>query len=142
MEPGKPMSSNPYAAYRTVQATTADPVTLTTMLYDGALKALKKARLHHQDGNPVGFNDETNRAYLIIGELRATLDMSQGELSANLAAVYGYCLRLIIESSVGDMRKLAEVEHHISTIAEAWRVATASLKAGRAVARSGADAAA
>ncbi len=43
------MSSNPYAAYRTVEATTADPVTLTTMLYDGAVKALKKARLHHEN---------------------------------------------------------------------------------------------
>jgi len=136
------MSSNPYAAYRTVEATTADPVTLTTMLYDGAVKALKKARLHHENGNARGFNDETNRAYLIIGELRSTLDMSQGEFSENLAALYAYCLRLIIESSVGDMQKLIEVERHIATIAEAWRVATAELRAARAPGRVGAEAAA
>lgn len=136
------MSSNPYAAYRTVEATTADPVTLTTMLYNGAVKALKKARLHHDNGNPRGFNDETNRAYLIIGELRATLDMNQGELSEHLADIYAYCLRLIVESSVGDMRKLTEVEQHISTISEAWRVATASLRASRAPARPSAEAAA
>jgi len=40
------MTSNPYAAYRTVEATTADPITLTTMLYDGCVKALKKAVIH------------------------------------------------------------------------------------------------
>ena len=136
------MSSNPYAAYRTVEATTADPVTLTTMLYDGAVKALKKARLHHENGNPRGINDETNRAYLIIGELRSTLDMSQGELSESLAAIYSYCLRLIVESSVGDMQKLIEVERHIATIGEAWRVATAELRAARASTRASAGAAA
>lgn len=136
------MTNNPYSAYRTVEATTADPVTLTTMLYDGTVKALRKARLHYEDQNLTGFNDETNRAYLIIGELRATLDMSQGEISESLAAIYAYCLRLIVESSTGELQKLVEVERHISTIAEAWRTATSQLRASRAPARSGAEAAA
>jgi flagellar protein FliS len=136
------MTNNPYSAYRTVEATTADPVTLTTMLYDGTVKALRKARLHYENHNLTGFNDETNRAYLIIGELRATLDMSQGEISENLAALYAYCLRLIVESSTGELQKLVEVERHISTIAEAWRTATSQLRASRAPARSGAEAAA
>jgi len=136
------MSNNPYAAYRTVETTTADPITLTSMLYDGCIKALKKSRLHLENGNRTGFNDETNRAYLIIGELAATLDMSQGEISQNLAAIYGYCMRLIVESSVGDTGKLIEVERHISTIAESWKTATAEFKASRATTRSGAEAAA
>lgn len=135
------MSNNPYAAYRTVETTTADPITLTTMLYDGCVKALKKACIHWENGNRNGFNDETNRAYLIIGELRATLDMDQGEISANLASVYAYCMRLIVESSLGDLARLREVEQHISTIAGAWKTATADLRASRATAR-GAEAAA
>lgn len=136
------MTNNPYAAYRTVEATTADPITLTSMLYDGCVKALKKACLHWENGNRNGFNDETNRAYLIIGELRTTLDMSQGEIAGNLAGVYGYCMRLIVESSLGDLAQLREVEQHISTIAAAWKTATADLRASRAPARSGAEAAA
>ena len=135
------MTSNPYAAYRTVETTTADPITLTTMLYDGCVKALRKAALHWENGNRTGFNDETNRAYLIIGELLSTLDMSQGEISENLAGIYGYCLRLIVESSMGDLAKIGEVEGHISKIAEAWKTATASLRASRALPR-GAEAAA
>jgi flagellar protein FliS len=136
------MTSNPYAAYRTVEATTADPITLTTMLYDGCVKALKKAAIHLENGNRTGFNDESNRAYLIIGELRATLDMSQGEIADNLAGIYAYCMRLIVESSLGDTGRLREVERHIATIASAWKVATADLKASRASARTGAEAAA
>ncbi|MGE3076460.1 MAG: flagellar export chaperone FliS [Dehalococcoidia bacterium] len=136
------MTTNPYAAYRTVETTTADPVTLTSMLYDGCVKALKKAALHFENGNRPGFNDETNRAYLIIGELLSTLDMSQGEISANLAEIYTYCMRLIVESSFGDLERLAECERHISTIGTAWKVATADLKASRAPARNGAEAAA
>ena len=91
------MSNNPYAAYQTVEATTADPVTLTTMLYDGGIKALRKARLHHESENRKAFLDETNRAYLIIGELLATLDMEQGEIPRTLAGIYAYCMRLIVE---------------------------------------------
>lgn len=136
------MTSNPYAAYRTVEATTADPVSLTTMLYDGCLKALKKACIHFENGNRTGFNDETNRAYLIIGELASTLDMSQGEISNSLAAIYGYCLRMIVESSLGDTGKLREVERHIATIANAWKTATADLNSSRPGARQGAEAAA
>ena len=136
------MTSNPYAAYRTVETTTADPITLTSLLYDGCVKALKKACIHFENGNRHGFNDETNRAYLIIGELRSTLDMGQGEIAAGLAGIYGYCLRLLVESSTGDLAKLREVEKHVSTIATAWKVATADLKASRAPARAGAEAAA
>lgn len=136
------MSSNPYATYRNVEATTADPITLTTMLYDGCVKALKKAVLHYENGNRNGYNDETNRAYLIIGELLSTLDMNQGEIAANLSSVYGYCMRLIVESSLGETEKLREVERHISTIGNAWKTATADLKAARAPLRAGAEAAA
>ena len=136
------MSNNPYATYRAVEATTADPITLTTMLYDGCVKALKKAALHLENGNRGGYNDETNRAYLIIGELLSTLDMSQGEISTNLSGVYGYCMRLIVESSLGDTEKLREVERHITTIGNAGKSATADLKAARAPARAGAEAAA
>jgi flagellar protein FliS len=127
--------SNPYAAYRDVEASTADPIALTSMLYDGCIKALKKSAVHFENGNRAGFNDETNRAYLIIGELASTLDLTQGDLAANLSSIYGYCMRLIIESSLGDVRKLAEVEGHISKIAAAWKTATADLKASRAPSR-------
>lgn len=118
------MSTAAYDAYQTVQATTADPVTLTTMLFDGAVKAIRKARLHHEGNNRQGFVKETERAYLIVGELFATLDMEQGELPERLGAIYTYCMKCIIESSLGDVVKLDEAELHISRIGDAWKAAT------------------
>lgn len=126
---------NAYDAYRTADVSTADPVTLTTMLYEGALKALKKARMFHADGRRERFLDETQRAHLIIGELLATLDHEKGgEMAANLAAIYAYSIRCIIDSTTGDVAKLDEAEKHITRIAEAWRSATTELRIAAATA--------
>lgn len=127
------MSTNAYAAaYTAVGTHTADPITLTTMLYDGAVKAMKKARLHFEGGNRERFLDEVGRAHLIVGELLATLDREKGgELAENMAAVYGYCIRCLVECTVGDIALLSEAEGHITRIADAWKAATAQLVASR-----------
>ncbi|MGE5596176.1 MAG: flagellar export chaperone FliS [Hyphomicrobiales bacterium] len=123
------MTSNAYDAYTTIGTSTADPVTLTTMLYDGAVKAMKKARIYAENGNRQRFLDETGRAHLIIGELLATLDREKGgEIADNLAAIYAYCLRCLVDSTMGDMEKLDEAQKHISRIGEAWKTATSNLR--------------
>jgi flagellar protein FliS len=127
------MTSKAIATYQTVTATTADPVTLTTMLFDGGVKAIKKARLHHEAKDRQGFVRETERSYLIIGELLATLDLEQGELPRRLSGLYAYCMRCIVESSLGDMAKLDEAEEHLTRIAEAWKAATADWRAAQSV---------
>ncbi len=122
------MSTNAYDAYKTVTTITADPITLTTMLFEGGVKAIRKAKLHHEAKNRQGFIKETERAYLIVGELLATLDMEQGELPRQLSGLYTYCMRCIVESSLGDMAKLEEAEMHLSRVGDAWRQATAELR--------------
>src|SRR5260221_14654146 len=89
------MAASGFDAYRQVGTATADPITLTSMLYDGALKAIRRARIFCTQGERQRFLDETQRAHLIIGELLATLDLEQGELPRNLAALYAYCIRCI-----------------------------------------------
>ena len=126
------MPANAVQAYRTVDATTADPVTLTTMLYDGAIKAIKKSRLLHQQGDRQRFVAECERAYLIVGELLSTLDLQYGELPRSLGAIYSYCLGAITRATLGDLAMLDEVEKHLSRIAMAWRTATDTLKADQA----------
>lgn len=125
------MSTNPYAVYSTVGTTTADPITLTTMLFDGAVKAIRKAKIHLETQNREGFLSETNRAYMIVGELLATLDLEQGELPKQLSGLYTYCMRLLTEATIGQTHKLDEVESHISKIGASWKQATAGIKAGR-----------
>ncbi|MFN0145895.1 MAG: flagellar export chaperone FliS [Dehalococcoidia bacterium] len=126
------MPTSAVQAYRTVDATTADPVTLTTMLYDGAIKAVKKARLLHEQQDRQRFLGECERAYLIVGELLSTLDLQYGELPRSMAAIYSYCLNAITRATLGEMAQLDEVEKHITRIALAWRTATDALKADQA----------
>lgn len=118
-------------AYLTVTASTADPVSLTTMLYDGVLKSLKKARLFHEQCDLTRYADECERSFLIVGELLATLDMSQGELPQTLSGIYAYCLRCITSATTGDVSRLDEVERHIGQIASAWKTATESIRTGQ-----------
>ncbi len=119
------MTTNGYSVYKKIDITTASPVTLTTMLFDGALKAIKKARLLYQDGDRAGFVAQTMKASDIVGELFVSLDMSQGELPRLLGDLYGYCIRRLGEATLDDVARLDEVEMHISRIATAWKEATA-----------------
>ena len=127
---GGSMASTGIDAYRTVRTTTADPTTLTTMLFEEAVKAMKKARLLHERGDRQGFIGETERAMNIVGELLCSLDLTQGEIPRTLKAIYSYCLRCLVEATLGDMDKLDEAQRHIARIASAWKQATASLRQG------------
>src|SRR5690242_7635398 len=103
-------------------------MTLTTMLYDGAITAVRKARLALGEGRREVYTRESGRAYDILGELFATLDMDLGPLPEQLGGIYAYCMRLLVESALGDTGKLDEVERHISRIAAAWKAATEQLR--------------
>lgn len=118
------MSTNGYNAYKTIDVTTASPVKLTTMLFDGALKAIKKARLSFQNGDRQAFVDQTMKASDIVGELFVSLDMEQGELPRLLGDIYAYCIRTLGEATLDDPAKLDEVEMHLTRIAGAWKDVT------------------
>jgi flagellar secretion chaperone FliS len=122
------MAQDISATYRTVQTVTADPATITTMLYDGAIKAVRKARIHLEATDRVRFAAEIERASLIVGELRAALDLDLGEIPAKLASLYSYCLRLLAEAALGDGTKLDEVEKHLTRVAAAWKDAVQQLR--------------
>lgn len=109
-------------AYRTQTIETADPVTLITMLYDGALRAVRRARIHHEAGRRSECFDNTGRAVLILGELRVALDLDRGEVAQGLAALYSYCMRRLSEATWDDIPAAAdEVERHIVRVADAWK---------------------
>ncbi len=136
------MSRNAYDAYSNTSVLSADGVTLTTMLYDGLLKSIKKARLFHEAKNTKGYANEIERINLILGELLASLDLSQGKIPEQMSALYVYCMRATIEASIGGPGRLREVEQVITNIATAWKTATVGLKATASGPRSIADAAA
>src|SRR5579862_2096662 len=78
----------------------ADPVELITILYEGALGAIDQARRHLAHGDIRARATAITKAVAILGELSGTLNYTAGgELSQNLAKLYDYMQRRLLEAN-------------------------------------------
>lgn len=97
---------------------------LMTMLFEGALSALIRARLFMQDGNIEGKGNALAKAGNIIENgLRLSLPKEgSDELSDNLIALYAYMQRRIVHANRhNDVEAIEEVETLLRNIADAWK---------------------
>ena len=97
---------------------------LVTMLFDGVLSALVRARLFMLDNNPQGKGASLSKAINIIENgLRVSLDEeSQDELTQNLIALYSYMVRRLLQANLrNDVSAVEEVESLMRNIADAWK---------------------
>lgn len=119
-------SRNLAASYHRVEVDTAvavsDPHTLITMLYDGALAQIVRARAALKAGDVAARGDAIGRAIRIIDEgLKASLDMRGGELAGNLRALYEYMTHRLLQANLkADEQMLLEVSGLIDTLRGAW----------------------
>jgi len=120
----------PYApaqqAYRDSAILTAPPERLLVMLYDGANRFLIQAATALRDGDLTVMNERLRRAEAIVTELRQTLDMSQGQVAANLESIYSFCQRLLLEARLKqDPEKIEQVAKLLRELRDAWDQAAA-----------------
>lgn len=97
---------------------------LVSMLFDGALSALIRARLFMQDGNLQGKGLSLSKAINIIENgLKIGLDEeSRDELTQNLLALYAYMVRRLLQANLhNDTAAVEEVENLMRNIADAWK---------------------
>lgn len=97
---------------------------LVSMLFDGALSALIRARLFMQDGNLQGKGLSLSKAINIIENgLKIGLDEeSRDELTQNLLALYAYMVRRLLQANLhNDIGAVEEVENLMRNIADAWK---------------------
>ena len=125
------------SAYQTQAVGTAGPAQLVIMLYDGALAAIAKSAAALNAPGPGTIelaNTELTRAQDIITELMLSLDHERGGIiSANLAAIYTYCLDHLTQANLSkDAAPLAEVSRHLVELREAFAGAAARVAAGAA----------
>ena len=102
---------------------------LVTMLFDGVLSALVRARLFMQDNNQQGKGVSLSKAINIIENgLRVSLDEeSKDELTQNLIALYSYMVRRLLQANLrNDISAVEEVEALMRNIADAWKEALLS----------------
>jgi flagellar secretion chaperone FliS len=120
------MHNHGYQSYFDNEVLAATPLQLIQMLYGAALDSIAAARRHLRLGDIRARSRAISKALRIVTELSACLRREPGgELSRNLAGVYGYVLRLLIEANIKQIESpLTEAEGLLSTLAEAWKLCT------------------
>jgi flagellar protein FliS len=115
-----------------------DPYGSTRMLMDGVLERLEAAGERDEDGDSAAAGDLLESAVLLIGELRAGLNLhSGGVIAANVDELYDYiCRRLGARSRLSDatepvngLAALHEVSHLLDALRCAWAFMPAEVRA-------------
>lgn len=119
-------SGNQIKAYEKTNAYTgamfADPHSLITQMFDGALTRIAQAKGAIGRGEVGNKAELISKAILIVGSLEGCLDHEQGgELSQNLASLYEYINLTLAQANIhNDVARLEEVTHLLLEIKSAW----------------------
>ncbi len=114
------------AAYARTEVETgiesARPEQLIIMLYDGALKAIYKAKADMLRNDPASKGASVSKAIAIIEDgLRGALDLKVGEIATNLDALYEYMSnKLLVANLKNDRSALDEVAKLLTDLKSAW----------------------
>lgn len=108
--------------YRKTAITTASPLQLVVMLYDGALRFMHQGRQAIVDRNLAEQNEKLQRAQRIIAELTACLDMEQGgEIAQNLFALYDFAYNRLVSANMEDRADYVDQAIKVfSDLRESW----------------------
>jgi len=129
-------NNNPYSKYKSTQIQTATPGQLILMLYEGAIKFCKFAKIGMEEKDLDKANKYLIKVQNIISELRVSLDMKAGgEISENLNSLYDYMQNRLLDANLKkDIKILDEVQNLIEELKDAWAQAvktTGGIKRGR-----------
>jgi flagellar secretion chaperone FliS len=100
----------------------ASPVELIRLLYQKAISSTRNAREHLRCRRIAERCSAINNAYLVLGELTASLrDEESPELAKRLRALYIYMQGRLIEANLKQQDEpLADVLGLLITLADAW----------------------
>ena len=116
-------------AYQTNSVNTANPGELTLMLYNGALKFLKQAKVSLAEKKWDKANEYNKRAQDIVGELIVSLDQKY-PLAKQMLSLYEYLQERLIEANIKkESSILEEVEGLLTQFRDTWKQAMVLAKA-------------
>ena len=114
------MNNNPYQQYQQNAVMSASPGELTLMLYNGAVRFIKQGLTFIEERNIQGAHEAIVRAQEIVLHLSGTLNMDY-ELSKNLASLYDYINRRLVEANAKkDRAALAEALGLVEDLRDTW----------------------
>ena len=117
---------NGLGAYQETTVLTQDKGKLIVMLYEGAIKFLKLAQKEITGNNFEQKGILINKAWDIINELNASLDMEAGgEISENLRKLYSFMQTHLSEANAkNDVSIVQEVIDLLEELKEGWQAIT------------------
>jgi len=120
------MRNHGYQNYFDDEVLAANPLKLIQMLYGAALDSIAAARRHVRQKNISARTRSINKAIGLVTELSRCLNHEADILLCrNLAGLYGYVVRLLIDANVKQTESpLAEAEALLFPLAEAWTACT------------------
>ena len=120
-----PSMQRKVSAYQSVavhgSVAAADPHRLVLLLLEGALSRITLARACNERAERQDRNRHLERAVAIVGELRASLDLTQGPLARNLDDLYDFVMRqLLLGQLTNDPRGISGAASVLQEIRLAW----------------------
>jgi flagellar protein FliS len=117
------VSLNPYQQYRATKVETAGSVDLVVMLYQGAVRFIRLGieAMEREDAKAAHTN--LVRAQDIIVELLGSLNRDEGgQIADQLASLYDYCFRRLVQANVKkDPAPAREVVGILRDLGFAWQ---------------------
>lgn len=100
----------------------ASPHKLISLLFEGLLTALTRAKGLIEQKDFTGKSEQINKATDIVIHLQASLDHDQGgEIASNLDSLYSYVLRRIMDGNRNnDVAALEEVIRLVNEVKSGW----------------------
>jgi flagellar protein FliS len=105
-------------AYKKNQINTTSSEDLVLMLYDGAIKFIKKAVLAVNNQNFEEANEHFKRAQKIVAGLVSGLNFDAGEIAQNLYSLYEYIHHQLVRAN---MKKDVQAAEEVLTMIEELR---------------------
>ena len=124
------MTANPYQQYKRKKYETQDQTKLLLMLYEGAIKFCKQAKIAIENDDPIEKNNKLQRAQDVIHELIDSLDTDNGgEVADNLLRLYEYMLRRLIKANIKqDTEIVDEVLDLLNNLYQGWQGAAKKVR--------------
>lgn len=120
------MNARQYAvnSYKTgviAEVEEASPHRLIQLLFEGCLQRIAVAKGAIQHKEIVLKGESISKAIGILGGLRGSLDLSQGEIATNLDRLYDYMERRLVEANLkNETAILDEVSGLLKEVKSAW----------------------
>jgi flagellar protein FliS len=108
--------------YQQNQILTASPEQILVMLYDGAIRFVRQAKMGIEAGDRGQMSDGISRCMAIVTEFANTLDHEiGGEIAANLDGLYSFMIRELTQANLHiDGKKLTVVEGLLLDLRGTW----------------------